>query len=95
MQSSGLAAVYQAKADEELLLLAHDLDQLTTEARSYLLGELARRRLEIPQQAPERNRSGPLDSHEAKSFPRLFVEDSRFLKKVMSVYWDHSFTFRR
>ena len=43
MQVGDFAKEYQSKTDEELLRLAKDSDQLTSEARSYLDSELVRR----------------------------------------------------
>src|SRR5690242_20553675 len=45
MRMQDLASVYQAKADEELLQLANNSEQLTPDAQSLLIGELTRRRL--------------------------------------------------
>jgi hypothetical protein len=43
MQAGDFAKEYQAKTDEELLRLAMDSEQLTSEAKTYLTSEFARR----------------------------------------------------
>src|SRR5882672_10636530 len=49
MRSGDLAGVYQAKTDEELLRLAMESDQLTSEAQSHLTRELGRRGISAEQ----------------------------------------------
>jgi len=49
MRSWDLAAVYQAKTDEELLRLAMESDELTSEAQAHLTRELARRGISAEQ----------------------------------------------
>lgn len=49
MLSGDLAGVYQAKTDEELLRLAMESDQLTSEAQAHLTRELGRRGINAEQ----------------------------------------------
>jgi hypothetical protein len=49
MRSRDLAGTYQAKTDEELLRLAMELDQLTSEAQAHLTRELGRRGIRAEQ----------------------------------------------
>jgi hypothetical protein len=49
MGSGDLAGVYQAKTDEELLRLAMESDQLTSEAQAHLTRELGRRGISAEQ----------------------------------------------
>ena len=46
MHIQDLTWAYQSKSDEELLRLATDLDQLTSDARAALANELARRKID-------------------------------------------------
>src|SRR5215470_4224806 len=48
MNGGELNDLYRVKTDEELLQLANNLHQLTTEAQSLLKAELSKRRIEIP-----------------------------------------------
>ena len=48
MQIEDFLRVYQAKSDEELIQLAVAPEQLTSEARLALHGELSRRSISIP-----------------------------------------------
>lgn len=49
MRSGDIAGVYQAKTDEELLRLAMESDQLTSEAQAHLTRELGRRGISAEQ----------------------------------------------
>lgn len=49
MQSRNLASVYQAKTDEELMRLAMESDQLTSEAQAHLTRELGERGISAEQ----------------------------------------------
>lgn len=58
MQIPDFAQLYQAKTDEELVELAASLEQLTTEARFALQGELSRRRISIHNDCSESPNNG-------------------------------------
>jgi hypothetical protein len=47
MQIEGFVKAYQTKSDEELIQLAHSPEQLTSEARIALQGEMSRRRIRV------------------------------------------------
>jgi len=50
MEVHELTRHYESKSNEELLLLALDAPQLSSEARTALFGELARRRITADEQ---------------------------------------------
>jgi len=56
------AGEYQAKTDEELLRLAMDSDQLTSEAQAYLTSEFAQRGISAEQVRAFRERPEPIVS---------------------------------
>jgi len=58
MQIPDFAQLYQAKTDEELVELAASLEQLTTDARLALQGELSRRRISIDDDSDESPNKG-------------------------------------
>lgn len=58
MQIEELLRVYQAKSDEELIQLAVATEQLTSEARLALHGELSSRSISIPDNSEASQRNG-------------------------------------
>src|ERR1700722_3563597 len=89
MQTQDLAKSYQAKTDEELVLLATNLEQLTPEARSVLTGELTRRRIDVTEYleaytAEER----PNEKERTRGFSLLAYPPGvgKFVEEVLRVY---------
>lgn len=62
MPIGDFAGEYQAKTDEELLRLAMDSDQLTSEAQAYLTSEFAQRGISAEQVRAFRERPEPIVS---------------------------------
>ncbi len=58
MQIQDLVKIYQAKSDEELIQLAVASEQLTSEARLALQGELSRRQISIAEDSGASQRDG-------------------------------------
>jgi len=98
MHIEDLANEYLAKADEELLQLAEDSEQLTFAAQTALANELARRRINVTER--------PKVFRDEASQPRLehFVDSAalssgephqagQFVKEVVRVYHNHSWLF--
>jgi hypothetical protein len=99
MQMQDVARAYQTKTDEELLELATQSEQLTAEAHSVLLSELARRRIDNPR---------PLDVQDPSGFGE--VEDpeksevrrqsdpgaiGEFMAEVLRIYYDRLWLFAK
>ena len=58
MQIEDFVRVYQAKSDEELIQLAVAPEQLTSDARVALQGELSRRRISVAEDSGESQNNG-------------------------------------
>ncbi len=98
MQIQDLAKSYQTKTDEELVRLAMNLEQLTAEARSVLMGELTRRRIDVTENleahtdvepASEKIRTRGLSFHADPPGVGGFVEE------VLRIYRRHFWFFIR
>jgi hypothetical protein len=90
VQLHDLASAFQNKTDDELLLLASEIEQLTPEAQSVLHGELSRRRLGLPPQqgpAPSKSTLEPLSVRDRMVARTLGVSD--FITEVVSTYHRH------
>ncbi len=88
MEPHDFLPVYESKTDEELLLVARDIHQLTVEARAALESELSRRglasvRVPEPHKPPE----------QSPRLPRPVIETTEFLGRVTRLYRDHFWLF--
>lgn len=98
MQISDVVLAYQAKTDEELLQLVTESEQLTTEAHSVLLSELARRRINNAKRSRVRN---PTELAEAKHREKWAplqsgsVAVGEFIAEVLSTYRSQLWLFAR
>jgi hypothetical protein len=93
MQLQDYASGYQSKSDEELRLLASDLEDLIPEARLALEGELNRRKITI-----QVNLASDSDEEETASASRPeFVgppqSAGRFVEEVLDLYQRHFLFF--
>ncbi len=93
MQLQYYASSYQSKSDEELRLLASDLEDLIPEARLALEGELSRRKITI-----QVNLASDSDEEETASASRPeFVgppqSAGRFVEEVLDLYQSHFWFF--
>jgi hypothetical protein len=97
MQIQDLTSAYQAKTDEEFLELATESEQLTPEAHSVLISELARRRIDGAAHWRVRERSDPDRVDPPRTRAPLYRPDSRavaeFIASVVRVYHSHLWVF--
>jgi hypothetical protein len=98
MEVHELTRHYQSKSNEELLLLALDAPQLSSEARTALFGELARRRinadeqLETFRQEEERNKAEPRRASGSPFF-RDWPGIGKFIAEVLHIYHSQLWLF--
>jgi hypothetical protein len=101
MQIQDLARAYGEKTDDELLYLAEDAKQLTSEAQLALASELSRRRLKSPANnhlLKEAERQVILGSEllrNAAKAPSSPEDAGKFIREVVSVYHRHFWFFAR
>jgi len=93
MQIQDFVKLYQAKNDEELIQLAGGPEQLTSEARVALQGELSRRRISVAENsgAPQ-NKGGEYDSGQTAmaGLPELEWHGvADFVTEVIRTYHSH------
>jgi hypothetical protein len=100
MQTEDFLKVYQAKTDEELIQLAAVPEQLTSEARLALHGELSRRSISIPDnpEASQPNgdehdvrRTAAIERRQAGDVQGRGVAD--FVAEVLKTYHSHFWLF--
>jgi hypothetical protein len=97
MQFHELAASFRNKTDDELLRLAAEVDQLTPEGQAALLGEISRRRLDIPSQQEPADRHPETVQHapaRERAIARAFGV-GEFIAEVASAYHLHWWLFVR
>lgn len=101
MQIQDLARAYGEKTDDELLYLAQDAQQLTSEAQLALASELSRRRLKSPANTNFRTQDEPQVILEPE-FPKRAASVSsmprsagEFVREVVRVYHGHFWFFAR
>ena len=98
MEVHELTRHYESKSNEELLLLALDAPQLSSEARTALFGELARRRinadeqLETFRQEEERNKAEPRRASGSPFF-RDWPGIGKFIVEVLHIYHSQLWLF--
>jgi hypothetical protein len=98
MQVQDFVKVYQAKTDEELMQLAEAQEQLTSEARLALQGELTRRRIRFAENfSTSQNRGHWLGAGHVIPAERL-QESARqtvgdFVEEVLRAYHRHFWLF--
>jgi hypothetical protein len=88
-----LSEQYRAKTDEELLQLAGEVEQLTTEARSILRSELSRRRLDSSQRIASQKQEPPTIVSRSYSQPAVAQPVGEFIPAVISLYRDNLWMF--
>ena len=100
MQIQDFVKVYQAKSDEELIQLAVAPEQLTSEARLALQGELSRRAISIADSSEVSQDDGDLhDVHRSIPSERLQTGDRQdegvgdFVAEVLRTYHGHFWLF--
>src|ERR1700704_1744440 len=100
MHIQDLTWEYQSKSDDELLRLATELDQLTSDARAALADELARRKIEGAENLKSFEDGEEPIRHAAEwpSTPKIFSvlqhwEVSEFIGDVLRVYHRHFWFF--
>jgi hypothetical protein len=93
MQIEDFLKVYQAKSDEELIQLAVAPEQLTSEARVALQGELSRRRISVAEDpGASQNNGGEYDSCKTATGGLQEVEwqgVGDFVTEVLRTYHSH------
>jgi hypothetical protein len=89
MPPQDLATTYAAKADEELLQLAADQDQLMPEALTALLGELTRRRIAAPASSPHKDEPPEQQPFTGAQNVTLTNRVSSFVADVLRLYHTH------
>ena len=100
MQIQDLARAYGEKTDDELLYLAQDAKQLTSEAQLALASEFSKRRLKIPANTglPTKDEPQVILKQEIPT-RAASVSSTRsageFVRKVVSVYHGHFWFFTR
>jgi hypothetical protein len=99
MQMQDIARAYQTKTDEELLELATESEQLTAEAHSVLLSELARRRIDNPRPLDVQDPSGfgEVQDPEKSEVPRQSDPGAigEFMAEVLRIYYDRLWLFAK
>jgi hypothetical protein len=101
MHIEDLARAYAEKTDGELLHLAHDPKQLTSDAQLALASELSKRRLKSPA-----NSNSPIQQERQVIFEQEFPSSGvsvfsgpesagEFIREVVSVYHRHFWFFTR
>lgn len=93
MQVEDFVKVYHAKSDEELIELAIGSEQLTSEARVALKGELSRRRINVAEASDESQNDGAVyaSGKTATGGSREVEWDGvgDFVKEVLRAYHSH------
>ena len=93
MQIQNLTKLYQTKTDEELLQLAANSEQLTSEAYSVLVSELARRRIDVTEYLEEQIEKDEKASTRGLSPPSHPSGVGEFLGEVLRIYHDKFWFF--
>jgi len=95
MQVEELSKAYQTKTDEELLQLATHAGQLTPEAQTALMSELARRRIDSSEYLKRHGEKS--DRFEEPKAREMSASDSRgiggFVEELLGVYRAHFWLF--
>jgi hypothetical protein len=92
VQLQDYASSYQSKTDEELRLLASDLEDLIPEARLALEGELSRRKITVQGDLTSDSEKGKTSA----SRPQLVgppQSAARFIEEVLDLYRSHFWFF--
>jgi hypothetical protein len=96
MQQQDFANAYRAKTDDELVQLALDQDQLTSEALGTLTNELARRHIAaLRSPLPQDEGHQPIEQQSSRGTLRLTEINSvsDFVEEVLRVYRSHFWVF--
>jgi hypothetical protein len=95
MRMRNLVNLYTAKTDEEIAQLAEDPTQLTPEARSVLLGELTRRRIDLSKPADTEDEAPEFIEQRTAGWTQSLqsYDTGNFIAEVLRVYHEHFWLF--
>jgi hypothetical protein len=94
MQIADFVKLYQSRTDEELIQLAVEQEQLTSEARLALQGELSKRAIRIPHRSEVSHDVGPPNSAERLQTGNGLHEGiGDFITEVLRTYHSHFWLF--
>jgi hypothetical protein len=95
MDLQTLSSLYRTKTDEELIHLAEQRSDLTSEARSALAAELAVRRIElaVADTRADKNRTESDSSSRIETALNLHLQTGKFIEEVLQFYSRNRWTF--